>query len=101
MEPNLISDRDVAKAKELLRKSAQDTKSANSISNKDIKKAKRILAMFDKTLSPATLGSNKEANSISDKDVKMLEKSFLKDESKSLRGKAFANGGKVDFKGSF
>ena len=48
-----------------------------------------------------TLKDNKSANSISDKDVKMLEKSFLKDESKSLRGKAFANGGKVDFKGSF
>ena len=69
MDPNSISDRDVAKAKEMLRKSTQDSKSANSIS---------------------------------DKDVKMLEKSFLKDESKSLKGrKRYANGGKVNFKGSF
>jgi hypothetical protein len=94
---NSISNRDVAKAKEILKKSKQE---ANSISNKDIEKAKKILSMFDKTLSPATLGS-KQANPISDKDMKMLEKSYLKDESKSLKGKGFANGGKVDFKGSF
>jgi hypothetical protein len=71
---NSISNRDVAKAKEILKKSKQE---ANSISNKDIEKAKKILSMFDKTLSPATLGS-KQANPISDKDMKMLEKSYLK-----------------------
>ena len=91
---NSISDKDVAKAKEMLKRSKQD---ANSISNRDVEKAKKILAMFDKTLSPATLGGN----SISDSDVKKLEKSFLSDESKNLKGKDFANGGKVDFKGSF
>ena len=71
--------------------------------------------MFDRTLAPATLGGS----SISDRDRMMLEKSFLldkpqkltpkelrelekaRDEKKSLRGTAFANGGKVDFKGSF
>jgi len=52
------------------------------------------------------------ANTVSDKDVmlakEMLEKGFRKtkkekprDEKKSLKGKAFANGGKVDFKGNF
>ena len=52
------------------------------------------------------------ANTISDKDVmlakQMLEKGFRKtekekprDEKKSVKGKPFANGGKVDFKGSF
>ena len=56
--------------------------------------------------------STKDANTISDKDVmlakQMLEKGFSKnekekprDEKKSVKGKTFANGGKVDFKGSF
>jgi len=85
---NSISDKDVAKAKEMLKRSKQD---ANSISNRDIEKSKKILAMF----------KGNSGNSISDSDVKKLEKSFLSDESKNLKGKAFANGGKVDFKGSF
>ena len=83
---------------------------ANSISDKDVEKLKTAMNVGDKKKNfkskiqevvTKTLGSTASANSISDKDMKMLEKSYLKDESKSLKGKAFANGGKVDFKGSF
>tara|TARA_R100001460_G_scaffold104166_1_gene149700 strand:- start:19 stop:273 length:255 start_codon:yes stop_codon:yes gene_type:complete len=82
----------------------------NSISDKDVEKLKTAMNVGDKKKNfkskiqevvTKTLGSTASANSISDKDMKMLEKSYLKDESKSLKGKAFANGGKVDFKGSF
>ena len=83
---------------------------ANSISDKDVEKLKTAMNVGDKKKNfkskiqevvTNTLGGTASANSISDKDMKMLEKSYLKDESKSLKGKAFANGGKVDFKGSF
>ena len=83
---------------------------ANSISYKDVEKLKTAMNVGDKKKNfkskiqevvTKTLGGTASANSISDKDMKMLEKSYLKDESKSLKGKAFANGGKVDFKGSF
>ena len=82
----------------------------NSISDKDVEKLKTAMNVGDKKKNfkskiqevvTKTLGSTASANSISDKDMKMLEKSYLKDESKSLKGKAFANGGKVDFKGTF
>ena len=76
---------------------------ANTISDKDVMLAKAMAR---------SMQSTKDANTISDKDVmlakQMLEKGFRKnekekprDEKKSLKGKAFANGGKVDFKGSF
>ena len=83
---------------------------SNSISDKDVEKLKTAMNVGDKKKNfkskiqevvTKTLGSTASANSISDKDMKMLEKSYLKDESKSLKGKPFANGGKVDFKGSF
>ena len=41
---NTISNKDVAKAKELLKDARSDSESANSISNKDVEKAKMILA---------------------------------------------------------
>jgi len=76
---------------------------ANTVSDKDVILAKEM---------GKSMESAKDASSISDKDVmlakEMLEKGFRKtkkekprDEKKSLRGTAFANGGKVDFKGSF
>ena len=84
---------------------------ANTISDKDVEGVKELLKGFTKT-GTASLGKSKTANTISDKDAmlakEMLEKGFRKtekekprDEKKSLKGKAFANGGKVDFKGSF
>ena len=71
---NSISDKDVAKAKEMLKRSEQDAEKV-----KGLEKMKRALI-------------NDMAK---DSVVKKL------DESKNLKGKAFANGGKVDFKGSF
>ena len=71
---NSISDKDVAKAKEMLKRSKQDAEKV-----KGLEKMKRALI-------------NDMAK---DSVVKKL------DESKNLKGKAFANGGKVDFKGSF
>ena len=56
---------------------------------------------------PFLIGSASGSKNISNKDraqilnfLKKEEKS-KRDESKSLKGSAFANGGKVDFKGSF
>ena len=76
---NTISDKDVAKAKEMLKRSKQDAEKV-----KGLEKMKRALI-----------------NDMAKDSVKKLEKSFLSDESKNLKGKAFANGGKVDFKGIF
>jgi hypothetical protein len=90
---NSISDKDVEKLKTATLGGTGKTK---DLKTKKDKKGNTIFEVITKTSK-----DNKSANSISDKDVKMLEKSFLKDESKSLKGKAFANGGKVDFKGSF
>ena len=83
----------------------------NTSSDKDVEGVKEVLKGFTKT-GAAALGNSKTAKSISDKDVtlakQMLEKAFRKtkkekprDESKRLKGQAFANGGKVDFKGTF
>tara|TARA_R100000988_G_C3915991_1_gene124383 strand:+ start:52 stop:249 length:198 start_codon:yes stop_codon:yes gene_type:complete len=53
------------------------------------KKIKELLGEGSKNI------SNKDRDTV----LKMLEKA--RDEKKSLKGTAFANGGKVDFKGSF
>tara|TARA_R100000654_G_scaffold68518_1_gene97544 strand:+ start:364 stop:642 length:279 start_codon:yes stop_codon:yes gene_type:complete len=90
---NSISDKDVAKAKEMLKRSKQD---ANSISNRDIEKSKKILAISDSEVKGLEKMKRALINDMAkDSVVKKL------DESKNLKGKAFANGGKVDFKGSF
>ena len=75
---NTISDKDVMLAKEMA-KSMESTKDANTISDKDVMLAKQML----------------------EKGFRKTEKEKPRDEKKSLKGKAFANGGKVDFKGSF
>ena len=41
---NTISNKDVAKAKQILKDAKSDSDSANSISNQDVEKAKMILA---------------------------------------------------------
>ena len=93
MSANAISDKDVARAKALLRmanqKTGDKTMSANAISNRDIERAKQIIAMFN------TMDTTK-ANTISDRDV-----AKARDEVKRFTGTGFANGGKVNFKGSF
>tara|TARA_A100001515_G_scaffold136374_1_gene128080 strand:+ start:789 stop:1103 length:315 start_codon:yes stop_codon:yes gene_type:complete len=100
MSANSISDRDVARAKALLRMASQQgrlegsrrrggTPSMNPISDRDIEQAKQIIAMFN------TMDTTK-ANTISDRDV-----AKARDEVKRFTGTGFANGGKVDFKGSF
>ena len=75
---NTVSDKDVMLAKEMT-KSMESTKDANTISDKDVMLAKQML----------------------EKGFRKTEKEKPRDEKKNLRGKAFANGGKVDFKGSF
>tara|TARA_R100000773_G_C4194611_1_gene99258 strand:- start:54 stop:380 length:327 start_codon:yes stop_codon:yes gene_type:complete len=104
MSANSISDRDVARAKALLRMASQQGRlegsrrrggtpsmamGMNPISDKDIEQAKQIIAMFN------TMDTTK-ANTISDRDV-----AKARDEVKRFTGTGFANGGKVDFKGSF
>ena len=75
---NTISDKDVMLAKEMA-KSMESTKDANTISDKDVMLAKQML----------------------EKGFRKIEKEKPRDEKKSVKGKPFANGGKVDFKGSF
>ena len=74
---------------------------ANKISEQDMARATAALGIKIKDM------MGEASKNISNKDraeilnfLKKAEKS-KRDESKSLKGSAFANGGKVDFKGNF
>ena len=64
-----ISNRDVAKIKEMLQGKSS---SANSISNRDVAKMKEML----QGKASKALRNNKSANSISNRDVDLIKKSF-------------------------
>jgi chromatin segregation and condensation protein Rec8/ScpA/Scc1 (kleisin family) len=124
---NSISDRDVEKLKSsmLARLSSEEgrkqfqakmdalnrNRQANSISDRDIQLARQIISM-----------SNTSPSSISDRDIQLARDIFTRAETKNttkantisdrdrarvrnemqrFTGRQFANGGKVDFKGSF
>ena len=89
---------------EMLRNSKRDgaSVSANSISDKDVAKMKEMLSGFKKN-KPSYKGSG---NSISDRDVDLLTKSFgvarSSKKKKKTPTKAFSLGGSVsNFKGTY
>ena len=88
---NTISNKDVAKAKQILKDARSDSGSAKSISNKDIEILK------------GARSDSGSANSISNRDIE-IAKMILRGEENNPDGDGFRNGGKVSlgkFKGYF
>ena len=85
-QANSISDRDIQLARDII---SMSKSSPSSISDRDIQLARDIFTRSE------TKDTTK-ANSISDRD-----RARVRNEMQRFTGRQFANGGKVNFKGSF
>ena len=91
---------------EMLRNSKRDgaSVSANSISDKDVAKMKEMLSGFTKN-KPSYKGNNKSANSISDRDVaktkEMINKFRDKEKTNAMKDGGMVGSSISNFKGTF